>query len=111
MRLRYELWSEFRKIGLEFNEVINADSEWLGDQGRISQRNFFINRRRKGAQLLKDCKLWSKRYPALSYCESVEFAILKRQGEDIAVRDKLRERWQRQTTDGGRTQLHSNFNL
>ena len=39
----------------------------------------------------------------LSYCESVEFAILKRQGEDIAVRDKLRERWQRQTTDGGRT--------
>ena len=61
--LRYELWSEFRKIGLEFNEVIIADSEWLGDQGRISLRAAALTAEGKDAQLLKDCKLWSKRYP------------------------------------------------
>ena len=47
--LRYELWSEFRKIGLEFNEVIIADSEWLGDQGRISLRAAALTRRKRCA--------------------------------------------------------------
>ena len=53
-------------------------------------------------QMLQDCSVWTERYPSLSYCESVEFEILKRRGEESGVREKLRERWERQPSDVNR---------
>ena len=100
--LRYELWSQLRKIGVAFHEVIVDDVNWLDTHDRISLRMEALRALGRDEQMLQDCSIWTERYPSLSYCEWVEFEILKRRGEESGVREKLRERWERQPSDVNR---------